>query len=574
MKEKNFVIQTGSNVLFEEIDIAKEFQNKFKSVVCRAPCETQMKYLGNPLLNSIMMHPVTEADVSSLLNDMSIRKATGSDGISVKIWKNNINTLAPILTVLINGILDCAIYPDVLKIAAITPVHKNGNKTDVNNYRAISLLPAINKLIEKITYEQFEGFILKYKQFDELQYGYRRNYGTQDALCKLFSIISRALDKNKFVVAVFFDISKAFDSLNHKMLLFKLQKMGIRDKALKLIEHYLTNRFQFVRINDERSDSSPIRNGVPQGSNLGPLLFNMMLYDLKFVSTTSTIIKYADDIVLLKTCDKSTDFVEDLKNDINEIKSYYADNGFQINLNKSKYMTFGFKASRCLGEFMDVNKIENVEKLKYLGIILDSRLKLDEQADALIKKLSQSVNAMTIIKHHLPTQSMLLFYNAFIGSQFFYSGFLLCRMTNDDINRLQRFQNKSLKIAYNLERRFSTYDLFMKVATNILPITGIAYLNLLLLVKKNLLSKQENGEFEVIQQGRRKQQLKFQRYSKNILARDFLCLGPTVYNQLPLKIREIQNFYQFKRKLKTYLMEHKQVFLRGNQLNVNKMFST
>lgn len=146
-------------------------------------------------------------------------------------------------------------------------------------------------------------------------------------------------------------------------------------------------------------------------------------------------------------------------------------------------------------------------------------------------------------------------------------------MTNDDINRLQRFQNRSLKIAYNLEKRFSTVELFMKVATNIMPVTGIAYLNLLLLVKKSLLSY-ENDEFEVIQEGRRKQQLKFQRYSKNILAKDFLCLGPTVYNQLPLEIREIKSYNLFKRKLKSYLLECKQVFLRGNQLDVNKIFST
>lgn len=105
---------------------------------------------------------------------------------------------------------------------------------------------------------------------------------------------------------------------------------------------------------------------------------------------------------MLKTCDKPTDFVPYLENDINEIQSYYADNGFKVNLNKSKYMTFGFKSTKCLDEFMYAHMIENVENLKYLGIVLDCRLKLNEQADALIKKLSQSVNAMSIVRHHLP----------------------------------------------------------------------------------------------------------------------------------------------------------------------------
>ena len=350
--------------------------------------------------------------------------------------------------------------------------------------------------------------------------------------------------------------------------------MGIRGIALKLITNYLMNRFQFVKISDAKSLACLILNGVPQGSNLGPLLFNMMLYDLKFVQTVSKIIKYADDIVMVFTCDKDSNFVESIINDVNKIKSYYTSNGLSINLSKSKYMKFGSSSTRELDDFMSANGIENVEELRYLGITLDNKLKLDGHANGLVSKLSQSVNAMSILKHYLPKDSLLQFYNAFVGSHIFYSGFLLCRMSCDDLNRLQRIQNKTLKIAYNLETRYPTIDLYTKVATNVLPVTGIACLNLLLLVKKQLMSKNEmNEDFCEIQEGRRKFQLKFGRYNKRVLARDFSCLGPAIYNQLPLKIREIKSYYAFKNKLKTYLFEHKQIFLRGNQLDINNLFA-
>jgi len=359
-RDESIVIQQGSNLIFDKKDVATAFQNKFKAVVGSTTMQPHMIYLGEPLINSIIIEPVAETEIVALMNDLTLKKATGSDGLPVKLWKDNTDILAPVLTVLVNDMLKSGTYPDILKIAAIKPIHKNGSKTSIENYRGISLLPTINKVIERVIYDKLERFITKYKQFDELQFGYRRHYGTQDALCKLFSIISRALDKNKFVIAVFFDISKAFDSINHEMLLFKLEKMGIRGMALKLLKSYLTNRQQFVKIIDELSEIAAILFGVPQGSCLGPLLFVLMLYDLKYVNTTSTILKYADDVVMLLICDKLDDFPDAVSKDIKEIKNYYTSNGLNLNVSKSKYMTFGFTSHKNLDECMKANGIEKV----------------------------------------------------------------------------------------------------------------------------------------------------------------------------------------------------------------------
>ena len=176
-----------------------------------------------------------------------------------------------------------------------------------------------------------------------------------------------------------------------------------------------------------------------------------------------------------------------------------------------------------------------------------------------------------VIKKHLPSYSLLQFYNAFIASHIFCNGFLVCRMNAGDINRLQTIQNKALKTAFGLERRFSTEKLFSEVAVNVLPVKGIAFFNLLLLTKKYILTNHD--DFEVILDGRRKGQLKFPRFRKVLLANDLICLGPKVFNQLPLEIREIKGYNQFKKKLKKFLLENKLIFLRGNQLDVNNMFN-
>ena len=569
-KDENIVIKQDGNLIYDKKDVATLFQVKFNAIVCNTSFQPRMIYLGESLINSIRMDAVSKTLITDLMKDLSLKKATGSDGLPVKIWKDNIDIFAPVLTNLVNDMLVSGTYPDILKIAAVKPIHKNGSKTSIENYRGISLLPAINKVVERVIYDKIESFTTKFKQFDELQFGYRKFYGTQDALCKLFSVISKALDKGKFVVAVFFDISKAFDSIHHKLLLFKLEKMGFRGKALELIKSYLSNRQQFVKIADELSEITDVLFGVPQGSCLGPLLFVMLLYDLKFVETASTIIKYADDIVMLLTCDSVDDIPGAISKDIDEIKRYYENNGLKLNTDKSKYMTFGFTSHEDLDNGMISKGIGKVATIKYLGAVLDDKLKLNQHADHIIRKISQSVNAMNIIKKHLPTYSLLQFYHAFIGSHLFSSGFLLYRMNAEDLKRLQVIQNKSLKIAFGLDKRFSTEKLFTEVAVSVLPIMGIACFNLLLLTKKYILTNLE--DFEIISEGRRKNQLKFLRYRKNILAKDLICLGPKVYNQLPLEIRDISRYSLFKQKLKTFLLEHKQKFLEGSQLNVNNFF--
>ena len=234
-------------------------------------------------------------------------------------------------------------------------------------------------------------------------------------------------------------------------------------------------------------------------------------------------------------------------------------------------MTFGVNDCEKLEKIMADKGIEKVESIKYLGVVVDSKLKMNSQADNIVTKVTQSMNAMNVIKRHLPTFSLMQFYNAFIGSHLFCNSFLLCRMNDGDVKRLQKIQNKALKTAFGLEMRFSTERLFMEFAVNVLPVIGIACFNLLLLTKKHILTASD--EFEVINEGRRIKQLKFPRFHRALLANDLVCLGPKIYNQLPLELREISSYNRYKLELNTYLLKNKLCFLRGFTLNVNNIFN-
>ena len=260
-------------------------------------------FLKNKINTVFQFHSVVEADVSCKIKSLNSKPSYGHYGITSNILKLIELYVVKSLTLIINQSLATGIFPDQLKIAKIIPIFKKGNKYSNENYMPISLLPVISKLFEKIIYDQIYPYFDSNNILSNNQYGLRRLHSTEFAVLEILDRITEALDQGHTPFVFYLDLSKAFDSLNHSILLGKLKYYGLTNFALSLFSSYLSNRKQYVEIDHCKSDIFFSTVGVPQGSILGLLLFVIYLNDLFNSSQFFDLVAYADDITLINTHD-------------------------------------------------------------------------------------------------------------------------------------------------------------------------------------------------------------------------------------------------------------------------------
>ena len=258
-------------------------------------------YLCQPTDRDFRFAPVGEEDVIKIIHNLKPKSSCGFDEISVKLIKFAKNELCKPITVIVNQCLETGIFPDKLKNAKVIPLFKKGDPEQIDNYRPISILPAISKIIEKTIfiqlYEYFNTNDLLYKS----QYGFRPKHSAELAALEIVDKIIYQMDNSETPISVFLDLSKAFDVLDHNILLYKLKYYGINSNSLQLLENYLTNRKQYIEFEKHKSDLKNITIGVPQGSILGPLFFIIYINDIVLAPKIFTPIIYADDTTLFSS---------------------------------------------------------------------------------------------------------------------------------------------------------------------------------------------------------------------------------------------------------------------------------
>lgn len=488
---KNTVVINGRNneFLTDHKQIADAFQDKFLSIVGKQPIDiTRHRYLGSLVQNTFCLDEISPFTIFTIIGSLENKKAVGYDKVHAGILKGCNKELCVHLANIFNQMVRQGKYPENLKHSIVTPILKTGDPSSVDNYRPISVLSQIDKIFEIILCTQITNFLESNGVLDPLQYGFTNKKGCPDIICMTLNHISRFLDQGVSVIVISLDIKKAFDSVIHKILLRKLNFMGFRDKALELIESFLTGRTQAVKFADVLSYIGLVLLGVPQGSNLGPLLFNLLINDLSSLITHASLYKYADDLLIIFPLNKNGENLSALKTDLKLIFEYYEQNGLNVNAQKSQFMIFG-KIDDDIRDFLVCQNFIETMELKYLGFLIDCELKLPGQIQHICKSISSGISALNNLRDHVPQETLIRFFHSDIQSHINYCSFALLRARSIDIDRIQRLQSKALRIIFNLPYSYPSCDLFTKEAKHILPVTGLIYFTAICMTKKCLRSK-------------------------------------------------------------------------------------
>ena len=320
---------------------------------------------------------------------------------------------------MVNESLRSGICPSELKIAKVVPVFKSGDPSLLTNYRPISVLPFLSKVFEKIVYNCLFDFICDNNILYDYQFGFRPKHSTQQAIITLFDNITKSLDNGNIAISIFIDLKKAFDTVNHRILLRKLYAYGIRGPILKWIESYLTGRTQYVVFDGKESEVRTVQCGVPQGSILGPLLFILNMNDICNVSDLFFAIMYADDTSLLVTGNDLQSLIASLNNALKDLCSWFKSNKLSLNTNKTFYMIFHRSRIKCdtdstLEIIMDNGILTKTSCLKYLGVIVDQKLNWIEHISYVKNKISKGIGIMYKARRHLDKKSLLNLYYSYI----------------------------------------------------------------------------------------------------------------------------------------------------------------
>ena len=394
---------------------------------------------------------------------------------------------------IINKSFTQGVFPEQMKVAKVVPIYKEGTKTDVGNYRPISLLTTFSKIYEKLMHCRILKFLESNNSIFEMQYGFRPGRSCEHALLNAQHSLLESLSKRQVSLLLLIDFSKAFDMVDHEILLRKLEHYGIRGIALKWMESYLSGRKQYVTVNGHNSAIRDMKHGVPQGSILGPLLFIIYINDIPETATFAKFILYADDANIIITADTIEAVSNKLAKLIEKLVNWVKYNGLALNLKKTKYMIFSRSRNIDLPSPIVVDKIriERKSETKFLGVIIDETLNWTRHVNTVLSKMSRYVGIMFKVKKYLPITARIQIYHSFVQSHLNYCSLVWGFTCKSNIEAIFSKQKKGLRavipgfINYrykNGETAGHTKFAFLKY--NILTIHGIVTLNTLLFIRK------------------------------------------------------------------------------------------
>ena len=587
VSQRKITLIETNEIISEDADVAETLNSFFENAVSclgiKEPVEhlvdtTDVSDSLNAILGKYSRHPsilmiqqlvvnipfsfceVNLVDIEREINMLDVKRSNPGKTITAKNFKDYIDICGTVLCDIINHGINNAQFDDAMKLADITPIHKANATTNKCNYRPISGLPSGSKIFERIIQCQIRKYVDTF--LSPYLCGYRKGYSVQHALIMLLERWRISLDKNGFGGAILMDLSKAFDTLNHDLLIAKLHAYGFSKEALKLIKSYLTNRWQRTKINNSYSSWAELLQGVPQGSILGPLLFNIYVNDLFYIPFEANLCNFADDNTIY-ACDISlNNLVEKLESSAALVIDWFRNNYMKLNDSKSHLLVCGNKIEVILAKVGNALVVESHE-VKLLGVVIDRDLKFKSHIKFICKKAGKKLNALSRLCNLLSFDKRRNLVKAFVMSQFSFSPLVSMFQDRNLNSKIDALHYRALKIVYR-DNELSFKEMLKKDNSVTIHHKNIHFLAIeMYKVKQGIAPPFMSDIFKLREIpinsviGGLRYQSEFYNYDnpRSIYngIQTLRSFGPKIWNILPDNIKNSSNISSFKRQIKTWI---------------------
>ena len=425
-----------------------------------------MSDLSSLTMDSLSLKEVGKMEVYRVVTEINTAKSSGLENINSHIIKEAFKILLSEVTFMYNLSIRSSSFPEIWKQALVVPIPKSGILTKVQNYRPISLLPLPGKIMEKLIHQQLSNHLESESLLAEEQHGFRKKHSTVHSIAQLTNYISKRIDRRVPTLATFIDFRKAFDCVQHSVLMGKLADLDVDKTVLEWVGNYLKNRKQRVYANSTYSSCQSIKQGVPQGSVLGPLFYIIYANDLTKIIKNCEIAMYADDTVLYISNNNYNVAVKGMQEDMDSLSAWCSANNIMANTDKTKILTFG--STKTLEKLPPIEiklggtPLQAVSSYKYLGITLDSQLNYNLHVSKIIGLVSGKLKQFRRMRSFLSTKAALMVYKGTILPLLEYGDIFLTGTSVVNRKRLQTLQNRGLRCALNKGMKVSSDELHLE----------------------------------------------------------------------------------------------------------------
>ena len=511
--------------------------------------------------NSFFLEPIVE--VVNYIKAMNPSKSTARHGIPAKYIKMSGSVIAPVLTNIFNACISTRYFPKVLKIAEVVPIFKKSERELCSNYRPISILNPFAKLFEKCLLDQLNNYFVSNNLISPNQYGFKKNCSTNEAVLDIYNKLLDNMDKKFITCSIFLDSRKAYDTINHTILITKLEKYGIRGLPLQLLASYLTDRQQYTIVNQYKSKSRDVICGIPRGSTLDPLLFNIYINDLPLASN-STIHLFADDTDLTLSHSNVSTLQQNINDELVNVSNWFKVNKLLINFNKTEYMVVTTKQNKPeLKVSIDNNPIKQSHHIKYLCVLIDDNLNWKQQIKEQCSKVARGSWALNQLKHFVDEQTLRSVYHCLIYSHLQYCISSWGTASKSTLAPLFILQKRSIRLLTESGYREHTNPLFYRAkCLKLKDIYSLETAKLMYKIHNNVLSFANSDKFNLIKNCythktrlSHKNNFFLPRTRTRLEQKSLSFAGIKIWNEIPSSIKEV-SFYRFKKAVKAHFLSN------------------